>query len=88
MSVASNDSNPQGSRWFQQQLYGESHEKAIYPEEDYQVAAMPKTLLHRELGVRLGVIDAELMTWHGKEINFSAVSDQQLLHHIGTKLVE
>ena len=71
-----------------QQLYGEGREKEIYPEEDYQVAAMPKTLLYRELGVRLGIVHPERMIWHGKKINFSAVSDQQLLHHIGAKFTE
>ena len=81
-----NDPNPQGSRWWADKIYGNSEH--IYPEEDYQVAAMPKILLHRELAVRLGIADEDEMQWKGKKIRFSAVSDKQLLHHIGAKLQE
>ena len=77
------DKNPKGTQWFQKQIYDDP--PTLYPEEDYQVAAFPKTILHRELGRHLGLDDQKLQ-WRSKEIDCSAISDKQLLHHIGTKL--
>ena len=84
MGTLTNDPNPKGTEWYNRKIYGKND--TIFPEEDYQVAAMPRTLMHRELGVRLRVVDKEDMIWKGKKVDFSAVSDKQLLHHISLKL--
>ena len=87
MNTGTNDPNPAGTRWWNNAIYGS--EKEIYPEEDHQVASLPITLLYKELGNR---VELELsgptipIEWRGKIINFSAVSDSQLLHHIGVML--
>lgn len=87
MTTQSNDKNPKGTRWFQKGIYGK--ETTLYPEEDYQVAALPKTVLHSEIGRRLNVIDVKTkISWRGKIIDFSAVSDRLLMHHIALKLEE
>ena len=87
MDGQTNDKNPAGTRWWNTSIYGP--EKEIYPEEDHQVAACPLTLLYRELGNRVNSQlngEVETLTWMGKTFNFSAVSEKQLLHHIGAKL--
>ena len=87
-----NDPNPKGTEWYNQQIYGKS--LTMYPEEDYQVAALPKAVLYQELGKRLDLADLPVhvvdvpVRWSGKIIDFSAVSDSQLMHHIGIKLAE
>ena len=83
MSSQTNDPNPRGTEWWNKQIYTGSGD--IFPEEDYQVAALPKTVLHLEIGRRLNVVDEEI-TWKGKKIDMSAVSDPQLLHHVSAKL--
>ena len=82
----SNDPNPKGTVWWQTEIYGKvSDSSPIFPEEDYQVAALPKTILHREIGRRLGVVD-EKIVWKGRHVDMSAVSDKLLLHHVLKKL--
>ena len=78
-----NDRNPHGSKWWNDALYGIN--KTIYPEEDHQVAAVPKRTLLKELERRWFAY-ADPVTWQGKTIDFSAVSNKQLLHHIGVYL--
>lgn len=82
--VTTNDDNPQGTQWYQEVIYG-GKETEVYPEEDHQIAALPKSILHKELGRRLGCYNLEII-WRGKKIIFSAVSDTQLLDHISRKL--
>ena len=87
MTTTSNDKNRKGTHWFQKGIYGK--ESTLYPEEDYQVAAFPKLILHVELARRLNIIDTkEKISWQGKFIDFSAVSDKLLMHHIALKLEE
>lgn len=87
MANSSNDKNKIGTHWFQKGIYGK--ETTLYPEEDYQINALPKNMLHTELGRRLNVIDPKnRILWHGKVFDFSAVSDKQLMHHITLKLEE
>ena len=98
MSTQSNDTNPNGTKWYNTQFYGKVTDEPCYPEEDHQVAALPKTLLIAELAKRLGTdhpcIRLDLDTrekviyWREKQVNFSAVSDKQLMHHIGIHLHE
>ena len=86
MSITSNDPNPRGIEWWNKQIYwGNSDSEVVFPEEDYQLAALPKTVLWRELGKRLGVLDIEIV-WMGRKIDMSAVSDDQLQHHISLRL--
>lgn len=84
MSSMTNDSNPRGTDWWNKEIYTKPGE-TIFPEEDYQVASLPKTVLHLEIGRRLGLSD-ERIIWNGKLIDMSAVSDSQLLHHVSLKL--
>ena len=87
MATTSNDNNPKGTRWFQKGIYGK--ETTLYPEEDYQIDALPKTILYSELGRRLNVIDPKNpILYSGTVFDFSAVSDKQLMHHIALKIEE
>ena len=96
MSTTSNDTNPQGTKWYNTEFYGKLSSEPCFPEEDYQVAALPKTLLIAELSRRLGIshpcvrlnmdTDEYELYWREKHINFSAVSDKQLMHHIALHL--
>lgn len=83
------DKNLEGTHWWNDQIYGTSTNQVCYPEEDHQIAAVPRALLWKELGYRLEISHHDrTLKWMGKEINFSAVSDSQLLHHIGMRLAE
>ena len=77
--------NPAARKWWNEQMYGTLSSEPCYPEEDYQVEALPKEVLHKEVGRRLGVVDSKII-WRGKEICMSAVSEEQLLHHISLHL--
>ena len=84
------------TKWYQKQFSEALITEVCYPEEDYQVAAIPKQLLHAELAKRLNIhsdlvqIDLEtkerFVSWKAKRFNFSAVSDPQLMHHLGNHL--
>lgn len=80
---STNDTNLKGAKWWQKSIYG--NESTIYPEEDYQIAALPKSLLYYELGRRLKTDERQLI-WQGKEIDCSAITDSQLIHHISLHL--
>ena len=81
----SNDKNPNGTRWYNEKFYADTTSNTVYPEENYQVLALPISTLHEELGKRLRVKQIQI-TWKGKVIDFSAVSDGLLLHTIALKL--
>ena len=87
MSNQSNDKNPNGTRWYNQKFYKDPASKPVYPEEDYQVLALPVATLYEELGRRLG-IKQNSITWMGRTIDFSAVTDGLLLHTLTLKLGE
>ena len=69
-----------------------------FPEEDHEIAALPKALLHAELARRLDLehlclrLDLDthekVLYWREKVIDFSAVSNSQLMHHIALHLNE
>ena len=81
----SNSTNLKGEKWWQEQMSCKISLVPVYPEEDYQLEFLPLTLLYLEIGKRLGISDNRIK-WKGKEIDFSAVSDRQLLHHFNLKI--
>ena len=83
MGTQTNDPNPQGTKWWHEGIYGEKD--TIYPEEDYQMASLPVTTLIMELQRRC-VHGYPAVEWQGKTIDFSAVTDNLLMHHISIHL--
>lgn len=57
----------------------------VFPEEDKELEELPKETLLIELAKRMGITEAR-STKDGKIIDFSAVSDKQLLHHIALRM--
>ena len=57
----------------------------IFPEEDKELEELPKETLLIELAKRMCITEAS-STKDGKIIDFSAVSDKQLLHHIALRM--
>ena len=98
MSTQTNDTNPQGTEWYNKQFYGPLTHEPCFPEEDHEIAVLPKTVLHAELARRLNIdhqclrLDLntrkKVLYWQEKQINFSSVSDKKLMHHISIRLHE
>ena len=53
----------------------------FFPEEDRELESLTTETLMTELSIRVG-IDVT----HKSNINFSAVSDNQLIHHVALRL--
>ena len=92
LMIESNDKNEKGAAWWNRNRWS-SETDVIFPEEDYQLAALPKTALFREVGRRMAIHRPSdvnhrtgLVKWAGKTIDFSAVSNKQLLHHVALRM--